>query len=167
MDVTRRDKSETSFWRAWLPALFWLGVIIVESTSALSAEKTSRILYPLLHFLFGVDLAHFAPWHLVLRKAGHVLGYGILSFLLFRAWRATIAVTGNPRFSAIWASIAISMSALVASLDEWHQTLLLSRTGSMRDALLDTAAAVAAQVLMYLWLRRSGRTSSVSSPRTA
>jgi VanZ family protein len=162
-----RGKTETTLWRAWLPALLWLGLIIFESTSALSSEKTSRILYPLLHFLFGIDLAHFATWHFVLRKTGHVLGYGILSFLLFRAWRATIAVSGNPCWSAIWTSIAISMTALVASLDEWHQTLLPSRTGSMRDALLDTGAAVAAQIVVYLWLRRSGGTRSVSSARIA
>jgi len=50
------------------------------------------------------------------------------------------------------------MTALVASLDEWHQTFLPSRTGTIRDVVLDSAAALGAQVLLFLWLRewRSG-----------
>src|SRR4029077_10574746 len=92
-------------------------------------------------------------WHFFLRKSGHVLGYGILSALLFRAWRATILVPGHPRWSVVWARIALFMTALVASLDEWHQTFLPSRTGTIHDVLLDSVAALTAQGLVYLVLR--------------
>ena len=142
-----------AIWRAWIPALIWLGFITIESTGALSSENTSRFLYPLLHFLFRVDPVRFLMWHFVLRKAGHVLGYGILSILLFRAWCATIPVFGNPRWSIAWSRIALFMTALVASLDEWHQSFLPSRTGSIRDVLLDSAAGLAAQVLLFLWVK--------------
>jgi VanZ family protein len=47
------------------------------------------------------------------------------------------------------------MSALVASLDEWHQSFLPSRTGRVTDVLLDSSAALLALVFMY-W-RRNGR----------
>ena len=61
-----------------------------------SSNNTSRILYPLLHFLFGMDHAHFEHWHFFIRKGGHVFGYGLLSILLFRAWRETLPVVeGN------------------------------------------------------------------------
>jgi VanZ family protein len=149
-----RGNVGTSLWRAWLPALLWLGLIFFESTSALSAENTGRFLYPLLHYLFGIDPTHFGAWHFVMRKTGHVLGYGILSILLFRAWRSTLTVRGNPAWSLAWTSIAVLMTALVASLDEWHQSFLPKRTGKIQDVLLDTAAALAAQILIYLWLRR-------------
>lgn len=138
---------------AWIPALIWLGVITIESTGALSSDNTGRFLYPPLHFLFGIDQARFAVWHFLLRKSGHVFGYGILSALLFRAWRATIRVPSDPRWSIVWARIALFMTALVASLDEWHQSFIPSRTGSIHDVLLDSVAALATQVLLYFVLR--------------
>ena len=136
---------------AWIPAGIWLGVIIIESTSALSSENTGRFLYPVLHFLFRLDPLRFPTWHFLLRKAGHVLGYGILSVLLFRAWRVTIRVADDPRWSMVWAGVALFMTAFVASLDEWHQTFLPSRTGSIRDVALDSVAGLAAQVLLLFW----------------
>jgi VanZ family protein len=45
------------------------------------------------------------------------------------------------------------MTALVACLDEWHQTYLPKRTGSLHDVLLDSTAALVAQVVLYLILR--------------
>ena len=143
--------------------MFWLGIIAVESTSALSAANTGKILYPLLHFLFGLDLVHFLTWHVVLRKSGHVIGYAILSLLLYRAWRATISVTRGMSWSIVWSRIAFFMTALVASLDEWHQTFLPSRTGTIRDVLLDSAAGLAAQIVLFLWLRGWRTEDSVSS----
>ena len=157
-------KPAPSVWKAWIPALVWLGFITIESTSALSAENTAKVLYPFLHFLLGLDPFRFLTWHFVLRKTGHVIGYGTLSILLFRAWRVTIPVRDHPAWSIVWARTAFSMTALVASLDEWHQTFLPSRTGTIRDVLLDSAAALAAQVLLFLWLRgwrAGGQSSSV------
>lgn len=148
-----KDSSTTKIWRAWIPALVWLGLITLESTNSLSSENTGRILYPVLHFLFGLDLVHFLTWHIVIRKTGHVIGYAMLSLLLFRAWRATLPVVHNPRWSAVWARVAVTMTALVASLDEWHQSFLPSRTGNIRDILLDTAAGMGAQLVLFLWLR--------------
>jgi VanZ family protein len=134
-----------------------LGLIAIESTASLSSENTGRFLYPILHFLFGLDPVRFVPWHFLLRKTGHVVGYGVLSMLLFRAWRATVAVNNNPRWSIVWARIALAMTALVASLDEWHQTFLPSRTGTIHDVVLDTTAGLGAQILLFLWLRGAKR----------
>lgn len=145
-----------SIWKAWLPAVVWLGLIVVESTASLSAENTSRILYPLLHFLFNLDPVRFLTWHAVLRKTGHVIGYAVLSLLLFRAWRATLPIRPDPRWSIVWARVSFAMTALVASLDEWHQSFIPSRTGSVRDVVLDSTAALGAQIGLFLWLRRHG-----------
>jgi VanZ family protein len=46
--------------------------------------------------------------------------------------------------------MAVAGTAIVASLDEWHQNYLPSRTGTAWDVLLDTCAAVAAQFLLFL-----------------
>jgi VanZ family protein len=139
--------------KAWIAAILWLIVIAVESTSYLSAQNTSRILYPLLHFLFGIDRAAFEPWHVFIRKSGHVFGYGLLSVLLFRAWRETIPVPGSPKWTFRWANIAVLGTALVASLDEWHQSFLPSRTGRWQDVVLDTCAGIGAQLALLLYGR--------------
>ena len=139
--------------KAWIAAILWLIVIAIESTTYLSAHNTSRLLYPLLHFLFGLNHARFEHWHFYIRKGGHVFGYGLLSILLFRAWRETLPATENSRWALRWATIAILGTALVASLDEWHQSFLPSRTGTVRDVILDTCAGIAAQILVFLTLK--------------
>ena len=139
--------------KAWIAAILWLIVISIESTAYLSAHNTSRFLFPLLHYLFGMSLERFEPLHFFLRKCGHVFGYGLLSILLFRAWRETLPALGNPRWTFRWANIAVLGTALVASLDEWHQSFIPSRTGTPRDVLLDTCAGIAAQILVLLWLK--------------
>jgi len=80
------------------------------------------------------------------------VGYFTLSFFLFRAWRETLRLPWAPRWALRWAAIAFFMSALVASLDEWHQTYIPSRTGAIKDVMLDSFAALTAQVLIFLYL---------------
>ena len=141
--------------KAWIAAILWLIVIAIESTSLLSAHNTSRILYPILHYLFGLEWPSFEVWHHYIRKSGHVVGYAILSILLFRAWRATWSAESDPRWTVRWASIAIVGTVIVASLDEWHQSFLPSRTGRWQDVVLDTCAGVGAQVVLFFcrtWL---------------
>jgi VanZ family protein len=139
--------------KAWIAAILWLIVIAIESTSYLSSDNTSRILYPIFHFLFGLDYASFEPWHFYIRKTGHVIGYGTLCLLLFRAVRATVPVANAARWTIQWASIAVLGTAIVASLDEWHQSYIPSRTGTVHDVILDTWAGIAAQVVLLCWIR--------------
>jgi VanZ family protein len=39
-------------------------------------------------------------------------------------------------------------------MDEWHQSFIPSRSGTVRDVALDTVAGVAFLVVAYFWLRR-------------
>ncbi len=143
--------------KVWIAAILWLIVIAIESTDFASAHNTGRLLYPLFHFLFGLSYAAFEPIHFYLRKGGHVFGYGLLSILLFRAWRETMPRVSVARWAFRWANLAVLGTALVASLDEWHQSYIPSRTGRWQDVVLDTCAGIAAQILLLLWamLRRS------------
>jgi VanZ family protein len=151
------NSARKEIYKTWIAAGLWLLLIAVESTDWLSASNTSRILYPFLHWLTGVDPFSFMFWNFYIRKTGHVFGYFGLSLLLFRAWKATIPVQAA-RWSIEWARIAFFMTALVACLDEWHQTFIPSRTGSLHDVLLDSSAAFAAQVVIFIWFyfRHSG-----------
>ena len=143
--------------RAWWPAAVWIGLIAFESTDFFSSRNTSSALYTILTRLFGqVDLYKFLVFHHFLRKAGHVVGYGMLSLLLLRGWRATLG-----RVPALLLLRAALLSCLgtvfVAAMDEWHQSYIPSRTGTVRDVALDTVAGVAFLVVAYFWLRRSER----------
>ena len=134
--------------KVWLPSAIWLAVISIESTNIGSADHTARILYPIFHFLFGMDPGRFAPWHMLLRKTGHFVGYFTLSLLLFRSWRATFPRLST-RWCLQWSTVALLTTALVATLDEWHQTFLPSRTGTVRDVVLDSTAALVAQIAVF------------------
>jgi VanZ family protein len=145
--------------KPWIAAILWMIVIAIESTAWLSANNTSRFLYPIFHFLFGISRGNFEPWNHILRKMGHVVGYGLLSFLLFRAWRETLPqltqVGRSLKWTFRWSAIAVLGTAIVASLDEWHQTFIPSRTGRWQDVVLDTSAAIATQFLLFVfyWTR--------------
>jgi VanZ family protein len=147
--------------KAWIAAILWLIVITIESSAALSSHNTSRILYPVLHFLFGMDPLRFHFWHFYIRKSGHVVGYAILSVLLFRAWRATLPVVDDAKWTPRWATIALLGTALVASLDEWHQSFLPSRTGRVEDVVLDSCTGLGAQIVIFFWMQWSARNAEV------
>lgn len=137
--------------KVWIAAILWLIVIAIESTDLASSHNTGLFLYPLFHFLFGLSHAAFEPVHFFLRKGGHVFGYGLLSILLFRAWRETLPAVSAGKWAIRWANLAVLGTALVASLDEWHQSFLPSRTGRWQDVVLDACAGIGAQTLVFLY----------------
>ncbi len=138
--------------KGWIAAGLWIGIIVVESTSYLSSDNTGHILFRVFHYLFGISPEHFRPLHTFIRKGGHFVGYAMLSFLLFRAWKATLP--SLKRWTLKWSAIAFFMTAFVASMDEWHQTYIPSRTGTLHDVFLDSFAALTMQVLIAWFLLR-------------
>ena len=75
--------------RIWLPVVLWTMVIAMESFFG-SSGNTGSLLEGTLTWLFGqVDPVTFDRLHLVLRKGGHFLGYGIFGYLWLRAFSAT------------------------------------------------------------------------------
>lgn len=147
--------------RAWWPALVWIGLITFESTDFFSAQNTGSMLYSLLTHWFGnINLESFLVFHHYLRKTGHVVGYGMLALLLLRGWRVTfgrsLALLGRTSLLA-WLG-----TAFVASMDEWHQSYIPSRTGTWRDAVLDSTAGLVFLLIAYFWLRRSPEVASDS-----
>jgi VanZ family protein len=142
-------------WKQWIPALIWIAIITFESTDLFSSEHTSSALYSVITQVFGpVSPLAFDIWHHYLRKVGHVVAFFILSYLLFRAWRATLPARGSGLWALPWARVSLLMSVMVATLDEWHQSTIPSRTGNFHDVILDSTAALAAQIFLWLLLRK-------------
>jgi VanZ family protein len=137
---------------AWWPAAVWIALIAFESTDYLSSDNTSDVLYSLLTRIFGeINLYDFLVFHHYLRKAGHVLGYGILCLLLLRGFRATLARSRS--WSWRPATLAWAGTAFVACLDEWHQSFIPSRHGSAWDVVLDSVAGLLFLLIAHLWRR--------------
>lgn len=136
---------------AWLPTLLWLGVLALFSTDTFSAEHTGGILMKILHALFGPVSAHrFHQIHFFIRKAAHFGSYGLLGALAFFSWRATLPAP--PRWTFRWSILALWLVAVAASLDEFHQSFVSSRTGNVRDVFLDLAGAVFFQAVIATWM---------------
>ncbi len=111
------------------------------------------MLYGLLMRLFGeINYYDFQYWHHYLRKAGHVVGYAMLGLLLLRGFWMTFA--NRPAWIKLLPVFAWIGTALVATLDEWHQSYIPSRTGTPWDVLLDSVAGLAALALAYVALRK-------------
>ena len=146
--------SRPNLLRAWWPAVVWIGLITFESTDYFSSQNTGSLLYTLLTRLFGeINFYDFLIFHHYLRKTGHVVGYGMLSLLALRGWRATL----DQDRSQLGRTALLSWlgTVLVAAMDEWHQSYIPSRTGTWRDAVLDSVAGLVFLLVAYFWLRRS------------
>jgi VanZ family protein len=98
-----------------------------------------------------------APWateaqldglHWLLRKAGHVAEYAILTALWYRALRQGRGAT--PRGAA---AIAFAFSVAWAVIDEIRQSFVPSRTASAMDVATDSIGAVIVVTLALLGWR--------------
>ena len=127
-----------------------MGIIMLESTRAFGADHTSYPLRWLWEAIFGaISNARWEIIHFLIRKSGHFLGYGFIGVAWLRAWWMTLP---HSHFLED-AFLALMGTALVASLDELHQSYLPNRQGSPWDVLLDCCGAIALQLVVYAWLR--------------
>jgi VanZ family protein len=136
--------------KIWWPAIAWAIVISGFSTGAFTADNTSRIIIPVLHWLLPHAPANtLNEIHHLIRKCAHLTEYFILSLLVLRGIRA-----GRPGTRFVWALAVVAIVACYASLDELHQYFVPGRTAAVRDILIDTSGGIAAQAvaaLLMLW----------------
>ena len=134
----------------WVPVVVWAAFISWFSTDAFSARSTNSYIDPVLRWLFG-DLtpAGFRLAHNVVRKSAHLIEYAILAGLICRAQTA-------PRAPISWslALRTLAVCAAYAMLDEAHQALVPSRTGSAVDVMVDTTGAIVGTWTLAAWRNR-------------
>ena len=148
----------------WLPTALWYRLIwsFSAQTAAVSGGASDGLLEQLLSALcpaYGaavpdvqrtaVELLSF-----YIRKAAHMFLYFVLALLVW------LALTRLLRVRPKRACAALVLCALLAALDEYHQTLVPGRSGELRDILIDLIGAGIALLLFALpplsvWLRRS------------
>jgi VanZ family protein len=133
----------------WFASALWATLISILSTNSFSSDHTSRFIIPILRWLFPhASMETLDIGHAVIRKTAHLTEYFILSIFLFLAQRG-----GNQGWKLRWAIWAIVLCAGYASVDEFHQSFVPSRTASPWDALIDTTGASAAQCVFWIWCR--------------
>jgi VanZ family protein len=142
--------------RYWTPALLWAALLLIMSGKLGSGQFTGSALELILaRTLGGISDVALAAIHVVFRKSVHLAAYGILGALDFRAVRGS-----RPGWRLRWSVIATLLAIIVASLDEWHQSMVPSRTGVPADVLLDAVGATIAQLV---WRRRATASPETSS----
>jgi VanZ family protein len=77
----------------------------------------------------------------MVRKASHMIVFGILAFLLWQAIHPK-------KFSYL---IAWVFTTLYASLDEWHQSFVPWRSSHVSDVIIDSMAALA--ILLFIFIK--------------
>jgi VanZ family protein len=113
----------------YLPVLLWaLAIFMVSAQPSLPSPTVAT-----LDFL--------------IKKAGHMFVYGVLYFLILRAWLKSQAdwptsrTTANQTLtsSAVWGPLLLCL--LYAISDEAHQSFVFGRFGSPRDVGFDMLGA--------------------------
>ena len=133
--------------------MLWTGVILFASTDGFSAGNTSRIIRPLLLWLFPeITEAQLGTVHLLTRKTAHFVEYAILAFL---AQRAFITSTRD-LLKNHWFAFSLILVMVVAAIDELHQSYVPARTGSIYDSFIDLTGGFTVLVLCRLYQRRRG-----------
>jgi VanZ family protein len=133
----------------YLPLLVWLAVISVASSDNFSAANTSRIIQPLILWLFpNTSPETLAVVHFITRKIAHLTEYAILGFLAARAFRAS-------PIRARWFLISAVLIVVYALFDEYHQSFVPSRTASIYDSLIDMTGGLTALLVVRANQRRS------------
>ena len=138
-----------SFAKYWLPVIIWMAVIFFVSSGIGSIQHTSRILGPLVHWLFpSLSAQRVAEIVFSIRKSSHAIEYAILAILLWRARQKPFRNDHRPWY--LFDSIVVwGIAALYAVTDEFHQTFVATRQGSAWDVLLDSTGAALGLLLFW------------------
>jgi VanZ family protein len=107
----------------WLLVVCWMGVIFALSATPSLASPFEPI------------------YDFILRKLAHVTVYAVLTILAYGALRLHMA-----RPTHAWL-LALLIAMLYACSDEWHQTFVPGREGTVRDVVIDSVGIVGAWAL--------------------
>ena len=137
--------------RKWLLfVLLWAGLIFATSCTVISTDQ----LFRLVGFVFGEALLRWfetfwgIAWFVVV-KSWHATEFGVLTaglVLALGAWRPP------PRARNVL--IAACLAILFAASDEFHQTYVPTRGGTVHDVLIDSLGVGVVTLLFLVRLRQ-------------
>ena len=122
-----------------------MAFISYASTGDFSAGNTSRIIGPLVLWLFPDTTPEtLLVIHGITRKIAHFAEYALLALLAARAFRGSSRNGLRER----WFLASLILVVVYALLDEYHQSFVPSRTGTIYDSLIDIAGGFAALIIV-------------------
>ncbi len=129
-------KSIRHFILYWLPPLIWMSIIFLMSSKQ------------------RIALADTEVENFIIFKSLHVMEYGLLYLLLFRATfkSFTKKISNKSIFT-----IVIIATILYAISDELHQTFVPTRQGAIRDIFIDTIGILIAFSYTKIYLTKLKR----------
>jgi VanZ family protein len=139
-------------------------LISYASSNEFSAANTSRVIRPLLVWLFpNISEETIGMAHFLTRKAAHLTEYAIMG------WLAARAFTGSSRdfLRRRWLLSGLILIVVYALVDEYHQSLVPARTGSVHDSVIDIVGGFIGLIGFAFLSRRAtaGRSSEESRRR--
>jgi VanZ family protein len=129
----------------WLPVFFWCGVIFGFS-SIPTTPKTG-----------------FIWWDFILKKTAHIIEYGILYFLIFRAitdlkfkiqnLKGKIEIQKSKLNKLKFWTFPLLFGLFYALTDEYHQLFVMGRTARIRDVGFDLLGMLASM----WWIKKNSK----------
>jgi VanZ family protein len=143
------------FLKRWLPALFWMGLILFASTDVGSEGISYGLLKPVLRW-FDPHISEPSIYeiNIFLRKTMHVIQFAILAILV---WRARNSMGRPPRLGNLGGIVfTLFIAAIFAAGSEWVQHFMKFRGSCVSDVWLDMGGASLGLLLLFLykWVRR-------------
>ena len=129
------------------------GVIWLASSDLGAMSHQSRILGPILAAL-GFSPETTIKIIVFIRKNAHMGEYALFAVLAWRGWHARPLLWRRTAWR--WwpdALAPLGFAVAWASLDEFHQSFVPSRTASVGDVCWDTAGALIGLAVLWLWHR--------------
>ena len=114
-----------SLLRYWLPPVLWMGLIFIVSAQPTLPHHSDDL------------------FDTILKKAAHMMEYGTLALLL---WRALSRGRGTLSWSALVTAFVVSV--LYAASDEYHQSFVPGRNGTPVDVGIDAVGALVALLVV-------------------
>jgi VanZ family protein len=149
-------RKATRFFINWVPAIIWMAVIFSASSDSGSFKRSSRIIEPIIRWLFPHISDAALDWTiLIVRKCAHLTEFAILGILLLRGLQKQSSGSLRDwrwsRTGQAWLLVV-----LYASSDEFHQIFVPNRQASVVDVLIDSTGAAIGLMLAWAfsyWLR--------------
>lgn len=153
--INSKQTRRRRFFR-YAPLFLWIGVIFFFSTAQASMSNTSRFIRPILVFLFpNAPEETLLIYHFYIRKFAHFAEYAGLAFFASRAFFGS----SQKILRKYWFLVSLLLVFLIASTDEFNQSFLSTRTGSIWDVLLDLSGGLTVLLIVYFFKIRRNKKS--------
>jgi len=155
----------------FLPSVLVILVIAGEGTQRFSIQNTAGLLAPFWfrHFAW-LPQQRFWEFVEMLRKLGHVIGYGLACAVFFATsyeWLsrrpARLPATGSWALKNRAAGWALILTMLLGSADELHQRYVPQRTSTITDVGFDVCGGYFALMMLFAAIRFKEQLASQSA----